>query len=499
MNHSRPSFVAKDFPGKCKVFPEHDAIMLPYQSKWVLDNSRLKLCVKSRQVGLSWATAYRLVRQKLSKNARGDAWVSSRDEIQAQLFLADAKRFADILNVAAEDLGGTIVDDQGHTSFELRFSNGLKIHSMSSNPDAQAGKSGDRILDEFALHNDPRKLYEISFPGIQWRGSLEIFSTHRGSFNYFNELVREITERNNPKGFSFHRITLESALADGLLFKLQQKLPCDDPRVQMDESDYFSFIRSGCADEESFQQEFCCTPADDNTAFLSYDLIASCEYPEAEKWKTDLVDCKNPLFIGVDVGRQQDLTIVWLIEQVGGINFTRRIVELSKQSFETQENALYNLLELPAVRRCCIDQSGLGRQFAERAAAKFGPYKVEGIDFTQSNKEMLAYPVRVGFEDRTIKIPFTNAIRTDLRGVRREVTGSGHIRFAGERNRYGHCDRFWALALCLHAAKRPATGAITDPKIIHYGPNSSNTLLGRRPIFTPRTLQPRPRVGYFET
>ena len=327
---------------------------------------------------------------------------------------------------------------------------------------------------------------------------MEIFSTHRGSQNYFNELIREINERGNPKGFSFHRVTLQDALEDGFLYKLQSKLTPDDLRIQMDEADYYNFIRAGCADEESFLQEFCCVPADDNTAFLPYDLIAGCEYREGESWESDLVDCKNPLFIGVDIGREHDLTVIWLIEQVGGINFTRRVIEMSKQTFDAQEAALYELLRLPAVRRCCIDQSGLGRQFAERAARKFGAYRVEGITFTTSTKEELAYPVRVAFEDRTIKVPFSNAVRADLRGVRKEVTGSGHIRFAGEKNKYGHCDRFWALALALHAAKKPASGAITDPKKIRYGPNINTLTLGRR-VFIPRTLQSRPRLGYFET
>jgi phage FluMu gp28-like protein len=492
---NRPSFVPKDFAGHCKIFSAHDRMLLPFQQKWVKDNSRLKLCVKSRQIGLSWCTSYRLVRQKLSKDARLDAWVSSRDEVQALLFLEDAKRFADVLNVAASDLGQNVVDEQGHTAFTLRFANGLRIHSMSSNPDSQAGKRGDRVLDEFALHVDSRKLYQIAYPGITWGGSLEIFSSHRGSANYFNELVREITERSNPKKFSFHLVTLQDALEEGFLYKLQQKLPPDDERLGMDETDYFNFIRSGCADEESFLQEFQCVAADDNTAFLPYDLIAGCEYRENEQWQIDLLDTKNPVFIGVDIGREHDLTVIWVIEQIGGINFTRRIVEMSKQTFDAQEVQLYSLLELPTMRRCCIDQSGLGRQFAERAIRKFGVYKVEGISFTTSTKEELAYPVRVAFEDRTIKVPFSNAVRADLRGVRREVTGSGHIRFAGERNRYGHCDRFWAQALALHAAKKPATGALTSVAGIHY---EKTSLLARRRVFTPRTLQPRARVGYFE-
>lgn len=159
---NRPPFVAPNLPGKCKVFPERDVILLPYQTRWVTDNSQLKLAVKARQIGLSWCTAYRVVRQKLSKGARLDAWIASRDEVQAQLFLQDAKRFADILNVAAADLGGNVIDDEGHTAYTLRFSNGLRIHSMSSNVDAQAGKRGDRVLDEFALHPDPRKLYQIA-------------------------------------------------------------------------------------------------------------------------------------------------------------------------------------------------------------------------------------------------------------------------------------------------------------------------------------------------
>ena len=174
---------------------------------------------------------------------------------------------------------------------------------------------------------------------------------------------------------------------------------------------------------------------------------------------------------------------------------------MSKQTFEAQEHTLYEILKLPAVKRCCIDQSGLGRQFAERATKTFGQYKVEGINFTQGTKEEFAYPVRVAFEDKTIKVPFTNAIRADLRGVRKEVTGSGNIRFAGEKNRYGHCDRFWSLALALHAAKKPASGAISSEVLakIRYGSNTSRTLGFRRPVFIPKTLSQRPREGWFQT
>jgi phage FluMu gp28-like protein len=498
---NRPPFVAPNFPGKCKIFPSNDRILLRYQQKWVTDNSRLKLCEKSRQIGLSWCTAYRLVREKVKQGARLDAWVSSRDEVQAQLFLQDAKRFADILNVAAEDLGETIVDDSGHTSFTLRFSNGLRIHSMSSNPDAQAGKSGDRILDEFSLHPDPRQLYTISYPGISWGGSLEIFSTHRGTANFFNQLILEARYKGNPKKFSLHRVTLADALDSGFLFRLQSKLPEDDERLSMDETDYFNFIRAGSADEESFQQEFMCVPSDDASAFLTFELIDGCKYQPGEKWELTLDELRqtpDPLYLGGDIARVKDLTVFWMIRAVGGIRQTVHRVALRNVPFDEQERVLYELLELPTLRRACIDNSGLGRQLIERAQKRFGAHKVEPVTFTLAVKEQLAYPLKAGFEDHTVRIPDDPKIIASHRAVRKETTPSGNVRFVAESTDAGHADDFWAHALAIHAAKQPASGAITSETIagIHY---EKSPLLARRRVFTPRTLQSRVKLGYFET
>ena len=38
----------------------------------------------------------------------------------------------------------------------------------------------------------------------------------------------------------------------------------------------------------------------------------------------------------------------------------------------------------------------------------------------------------------------------------KETTASGNIRFTAERNANGHADRFWAVALALHAGKAPS-------------------------------------------
>jgi phage FluMu gp28-like protein len=437
-------------------------LLLPYQTKWVKDKSRLKIAEKSRQIGWTWATAYGLVSRKALKAAQLDAWISSRDDIQARLFLEDCKSFAALLQAGAEDLGERVVDEDGHSAYVLRMANALRLHSMSSNPDAQAGKRGDRVLDEFGLHPDPRKLYAIAYPGITWGGCMEIFSTHRGSANYFNELITEIKHKGNPKGFSLHRVTLQDALEQGFLAKLQAKLPADDERQEMDEAAYFDFIRAGAPDEESFLQEYMCVPSDDNSAFLSYELIQGCEYKPGEVWergesREQGAGSRGSLYVGVDVGRDHDLTVIWVVERVGDVRFTRQVVCLKNATFDTQEEALYEILEQPNMRRCCIDCTGIGRQFAERAQKRFGEFRVEAVHFTGPVKEELAYPVRAAFEDRSVRIPNDGLIRADLRAIKKETTASGNIRFTADRGKNGHADRFWALALALHAGKRSGT------------------------------------------
>ncbi|MDN5924355.1 MAG: terminase family protein [Xanthomonadales bacterium] len=435
--------------GNARCIPaDTQATFLPSQARWIADSSRLKLAEKSRQIGWSWTTAYACVRRTARKGARNDQWVSSRDEMQARLFIEDCKLWTDVLQIGANYFGEQVVDpDTKQTAYVLRFANDRRIHSMSSNPDAQAGKRGGRVLDEFALHPDPRKLWAIAYPGITWGGSLEAFSTHRGSHNFFNQLIREVREGGNPKGISLHRVTLEDALDEGLLYKLQQKLPPDDERQTMDEAAYFDFVKSGCVDEESFQQEYMCRPADDDVAFLEYDLIADCEYAQDADWQT--IE-RGELYAGIDIGRKRDLTVMWIFERLGDVLYTRAIIALQNMPKPEQEAILWPWIA--RCRRTCIDATGLGIGWCDDAQRRFGEDRVEAVTFTTKTKEALAYPVRGRMQDRTLRIPYDPHIRADLRSVTKQITSAGNIRFTAERTPDGHADRFWALALGVHAA-----------------------------------------------
>ena len=439
--------------GNARVIPANtDGVFLPFQSRWIKDDSRLKLMEKSRQIGISWATAYAADERTAAQGARHDQWVSSRDDLQARLFIEDCKMWAQIMHLAAKDLGEVVIDPKDRLSaYVIEFASGKRIHSMSSNPDAQAGKRGGRVLDEFALHPDPRKLWSIAYPGITWGGSMELISTHRGSHNFFNQLVREVRESGNPKNISLHRVTLQDALDQGFLFKLQQMLPQDDERQAMDEAQYFDLIRKGCADEESFQQEYMCSPADDDAAFLEYGLISAVEYSAGTDWRRL---GNGRLFAGVDIGRKKDLTVLWVVEQLGDVLYTRHVEGLQNMRKSEQEKVIWPWFE--RCDRICIDATGLGIGWADDAQDKFGEHRVEAVTFTPRSKEALAYPIRGAMEDRTLRIPQDPKIRADLRQVTKQVSTTGNVRFTAERTPDGHADHFWALGLAVHAASSPS-------------------------------------------
>jgi phage FluMu gp28-like protein len=467
---------------------------LPYQSRWINDQSRLKIIEKSRQIGITYADAFDSVRKAASKTSGNHVWVSSRDELTSRLYLDHCKRWAQILHEAAEDLGEVVIDSEKDIKAQvLRFASGWCIHCVSSNPDALVGKTGHVKLDEFAVSKCQRELFRYAKPCTTWGGQLAIISTHRGIDTVFNEMLVAIKQKNNPMGFSHHRVTIFDAVEQGLVEKinsvrnagLQTGSVTPESREQ-----FLSRLRAECLEEESWLQEYCCTPADENSAFITYEMIHSCESPGclqpfsylssgcAGYSAADSLDSRlthhepritphasRSFFLGVDVARKHHLTVIDVGEKIGDIHWDRMRIELQNKAFSEIEDELFKILELPEVKRCCIDATGLGMQLAERAKERFG-HKVEPVTFTPAIKEELAFALRTAFEDRTLRIDPAPNLRSDLRGIKKHVTSAGNIRFLGDAdggpNANSHCDRFWAKALRHHAAtyKTPSCGAV---------------------------------------
>jgi phage FluMu gp28-like protein len=199
-------------------------------------------------------------------------------------------------------------------------------------------------------------------------------------------------------------------------------------------------------------QEYMCEPVDEADAFLTYDMIASVE-DGGVLWNGDprSHDVEGELYLGFDVGRREDLSVIWIAEKVGPMRFTRGVRVMEKTPFRAQKEVLWSYLEHPDLRRACIDESGIGMQIAEEATVDFGRHRVEPITFTNPVKEELAYGLRRQVEEKTLVLPESQAIREDLHSVKKGTTAAGNIRFEVQGGVGGHADRFWAAALCEHA------------------------------------------------
>jgi len=443
--------------------PGEETYFLPYQRAWIRDKSPLRICEKSRQIGLSYADSYDSVIKAALKGGR-NVWVMSRDEIQAREYIRYCKHWAKVLNCAAHDWGEQLFGRHDGKALKvqvLSFASRSSIYALSSNPDAIVGKTGHVKLDEFALHKDQRTLYAVAKPVTQWGGTLSIISTHRGMGTVFQDLLTDIKQRGNPMGWSLHTIPILTAVEQGLVERINEKTRRAESRAA-----WLARQRAECIDEEQWLQEYCCQPADESSAFISYEMINACEEPELRLFTIDelenhlqslahslsqLSTINSQLFLGVDLARKHDLCVFDLGEKIGDVVWDRLRLELKDRSFSEIKSELYRLLRLPQVKRCCLDATGLGLQLAEEARADFG-WKLEPIVFTAPVKEELAFGLRTALQERKVRLVPDDKLRADLRGVRKEVTLSGNIRFLGE-SPDSHCDRFWAKALRQHAAR----------------------------------------------
>jgi phage FluMu gp28-like protein len=423
---------------------------LPYQCRWIDDTSGLRIIEKARQIGLTTADAYDSVLKAGATDSKLDVWVSSRDLRTAREYLRQCKYWAQTLQLPTADPEWEIFDkarDLG--AFALRFKTGRCIFSLSSSPDALVGKTGHIKLDEFAVHRDQRELYRIAKPCTTWGGQLSIISTHRGDQTVFYEILQSIKHSGNPMGWSHHRVTLQDAVDAGLVERINEVTGHSQTREE-----FLRRLRAECLDEEQWLQEYCCVPADDNAAFITHEMITQCEEEGCLQSFEELAMTANELFAGVDIARKEHLCVIDVAERIGDVLWDRLRIELKNATFDEMEQELFGLLELPQLRRACIDATGLGMQLAERAKRQFG-WKAEPVTFTASLKEQLAYALRTALEQRRVRLDPDPKLRADLRSIRKEITAAGNFRFGGE-TKDSHCDRFWAKALRQHAADRRA-------------------------------------------
>lgn len=421
---------------------------LPYQQRWLADQSRVKIWEKSRRIGATYAQAYEDVRDAAhdQKSAHPlKIYFSSADDSAAGEYVDYCQYWAKILNTVAEYLGGDefLDEDKDVQARRLRFKSGANIYALTSNPRRFRSKGGKVILDEFAFHDDQVAMWRACRPTIMWGHPLRILSTYNGKGNKYYQFVDGARKGALP--YSLHSTPIQLAVEEGLADKIQGRALSQPEREQ-----WLADERASVADEDTWLQEYCCVPVDEATALLPYELLAK---QSRNGLICELDATEGDLYLGMDIGRKKDLTVIWVLERSGPVMLTRRLAVLEKTPFRQQRETLFSLLAHPRLRRACLDATGLGMQLAEEAQEKFGTHKVEAVTFTSAVREELAFGLKSSLEDGLLWLPDQRDVHEDLHSLRKSVTVAGNIRLdVGHADVKGHGDRFWACALARHAA-----------------------------------------------
>ena len=422
-------------------------LFLKYQKDWLNDNSKVKLSAKSRRIGFTWVQSFEDVKDALSLKIRSkvcDVWFTSADLSAAKEYINYCKFWAKALNEGLKDLGEVVIDeDKDIKALSLEFKNGARINAISSNPSAFRSKGGKVVIDEFAFHKNPNELWKAAKPVITWGYPLRIISSLNGTNNLFYKFIQLIKQ--GKLKWSLHEIDIYRAVEDGLVDKIY-----DRKTTEKERKEWLEELKESCGDDVTWQQEFCCVAVDEASAFITYeDINACCENTLFD----DLSKVKDDLYIGFDVARKKDLSVISVFEKKGSVCYLRHFLELANVRFSDQKRILYKLMQHEKVKRLCIDSTGIGMQMAEDTQLEFGKSRVEPITFTNKSKEELAYKLYYAFQDRNIRFPNIEEIKDDIHSMRRIPTATGSIRFDADRSETdGHADRFWSFALAIFAA-----------------------------------------------
>ncbi len=438
-----------DSAGKLGISLEY---FTEYQRAWIRDESPMKLAEKSRRIGWTYATTFRRVRRAL-KVPGLPCWISTRDLTTAKEFVRDCGRWCRLANVVAKGLDGENVEVVGPgdiTAQVIEFPNGSRIHILTSNPDALAGKGGDVVLDEFALHKDQTLLWQVALPTASvWGFQVEVISTHRGKNTLFNKFCEDAKSR-NKMGWSFYSVNIVQACEQGLIARINAET-AKRGRAPTTAEEFIATQRARCATEQQWMQEFMCVPQDDMGSLLTYEMLTACEMPWEDIRKRAARPAVGPVYLGMDIGRKHDLSVIWMVEQLGPMAMTRAIHVMEKAPFHVQLDAVNRAIEEHNVRRACIDANGIGAMIAEEAARKWGEWRVEQVQITAPVKEELAMGMLRAFQDKAFRIPDDYDVREDLHKVEKQVTAAGHVRYVAASDEDGHADRFFGAALALYA------------------------------------------------
>lgn len=416
-----------------------------YQMAFLADRSPMRAVLKARQTGFSWLFALEALSRAIA-NRHFSIFVSlNREEAAEKIFYA-----RDLYEALPPRMR---VPLRRASSTELLFEGGGRLLSFPCRP--PRGKAGASLyLDEMAFYSHSDRVYGGALPVVTHGGRVTVASTPNGDTGMFWRLLSEPDLKSR---FSQHTVPWWRApwlCTDPDAAEAQMDT---DVRVERYGTEVLQRLR-GAMDLETFKQEYELHFVDVKDAFITWPEIMENvrDLPLSATW-TSLAELGGRLFAGVEIGRYAHATEIVVLRQSGdrwSVCFMKSMVNAT---YASQETAVLDCLRIAGIERMCIDATGIGDHLSENLARAY-PHRVEPLKFTSNLKETLAHDVKRKLQSGELFLPRQNSLMDQMHAVRRTWLDSGRVRFDAPVVGSNHADKFWALAMALHAAiARPAT------------------------------------------
>lgn len=438
---------------------------LPYQEAWIADESPLKVAEKSRRVGFTYASSYRMFQKCMRRGKGFTQWVSSRDQLTAQELIRDyVSNWCRLANVVAKGMTGENVEiidpEKNITAFVCTFPNGARIVSLSSTPEAFAGKGGDVFLDEVDLHRDSGALMDMAYPCITWGDQLEMVSAYRVDGSKDTPFARLVAQakKDNPQNASLHRVTIHDAVAQGLVEKINEKTGRNQTREE-----FLKKMRAGCRTQAAWESQFECKVQDAGGKLLPLKTLATCELSKEEIAEVERRFPEARRFAGYDIARRRHAS-AWCEWLEVGVNYYLVEVEtFHDMPFKEQRKFLESKMERRERRiaRLAMDATGLGMETAEWAAETW-PGRVDQVNLESHRRHELCMMTQDWFLTNRAWIPADPQLREDLSVPFTRTAANGNVRvvvpeFESDDGEVSHCDIFMGCVLARSAADSGGT------------------------------------------
>lgn len=462
-------------------FQQKDLLLDFWQDAYIKSMARFIAIVKSRRVGWSFICSLKGLIKAMDPDRIGytKQFVSYNEE-DALEKISYAKQFYDSIP-ECDAKKKLITDNKSMLCFQDK--NGITQSRLISIPcRPPRGKGGDISLDEFAIYTPKMQklVYDAALPVISRGGTIEMGSSPLGKIGQFYDILTDKEtydyERYNIPWWFCRDLCIDVPTA----VKVAPDLSTPE-RVETFGTKILKMIFQN-SDIDTFQQEFECSFIDSSESYISLDLIYA-NTPGKRDGDLDLSACENmsdeeyweynrgidfqtykdldsailnytpeyhgkTLYLGYDVGRHKDLSVLFLM----GItpdgkkrDFAR--IELKNETYKKQKATILKAYRELPIYRGKIDRTGIGDNIYEDVHAEVGD-RVEGVQFTQESKEILAIDVKRGLEQREFLLSNDKEFHMQIHSIKRVDKGGGkHFSYESSRDERGHADSFWAWAL----------------------------------------------------